>query len=146
MTTIAYRDGVLAADGRMSQGHTVVTDKYTKVKRIPGGLAVAGSGDVTRLAAFVDWLMGGSEGARPSLKNCDALVVYPSGKVEAFDETGSVILPKSGYYAEGSGRAFALGAMAMGADAREAVKVAARFDQGTGGRIKSITIPSCSKE
>lgn len=43
-------------------------------------------------------------------------------------------------YAVGSGSHFALAAMACGKTAVEAVRLAARFDPGTGGRVESITL------
>lgn len=44
------------------------------------------------------------------------------------------------FYAVGSGAKVALGAMACGKSAVEAVRIAARFDPYTGGRINSETL------
>ncbi|MOA55862.1 hypothetical protein D3C78_1797360 [compost metagenome] len=43
-------------------------------------------------------------------------------------------------YAIGSGLAYALGAMDMGADAERAVQAAAKRDTATGGRIRTLRI------
>lgn len=45
----------------------------------------------------------------------------------------------SGTYSIGSGYAFALGAMDMGASPREAIEVAATRDPNTGGKIRELT-------
>lgn len=85
---------------------------------------------------FLAWYKAGADpaewkGDKPDLR---ALVVKPSGEVFLYDEG----LTPSGpiacdHYAIGSGSDFALGAMAMGADAAQAVRVAAIYDSNSGG-------------
>ena len=48
-------------------------------------------------------------------------------------------------WAIGSGREYAIGAMAQGADAEQAVAIAARFDPYTGGAIKTVPIESMKR-
>jgi ATP-dependent protease HslVU (ClpYQ) peptidase subunit len=54
------------------------------------------------------------------------------------EENGPPVWTARGYDAIGSGHKFALGAMAMGASAKEAVRVAASLDSYTGGPLHYV--------
>lgn len=70
--------------------------------------------------------------------NC--LIVEDDGSVFCFAK--GYLMPVPGeYIAIGSGASFALGAMAMGATAEEAVRASARHDKNTGGVVTSISFP-----
>lgn len=63
MTTIAYRDGMLAADSLFTDDNQ--RDSYgAKVFRI-GGLLVGFAGSLALGLRFRDWVRGGLEGASP---------------------------------------------------------------------------------
>lgn len=63
-----------------------------------------------------------------------------NGRVYEIGGDFSNLRLKSGQYAIGSGASYALGALASGASAKEAVEVAAMYDKGTGHTINSLTI------
>lgn len=138
MTTIAYRDGVLAADslgtaGGYRDGHCV------KIRRI-GRLLVGGCGNGAICEQFVDWVKKGMNGASPwtGTEAGNSLVICPDGTLLMFGQSGPW-RSSSDFYALGSGELLALGAMAHGATAHQAVEAAIRFDCHSGGPIRTLT-------
>jgi ATP-dependent protease HslVU (ClpYQ) peptidase subunit len=140
MTTIAYRDGVLAADSLVTLGHTKVHGSYQKIRRI-GSYLVGTVGSVADCQAFMEWLKRGDDTHPPRKGEYSALVIDPRGKVREL-ENGSVLPSPRGakFFALGSGGTFALAAMYAGATATEAVKIAAKIDTNTGLPVKTLKI------
>lgn len=140
MTTIAYRDGVLAADSLVTLGSTKVHGSYQKIRRI-GDYLIGTAGSVADCQAFVVWLKEGDDTLPPPKGEYGALVVGPQGKVREI-ENGSVLPSPRGakFFALGSGGPFALAAMYAGATAAEAVKIAAKIDTNTGLPVKTLKI------
>jgi len=143
MTTIAYRDGFMAADSLITGG-TIRVGATTKIGRLPQGGLYGCSGWIALLEVVVPWLEKGAPLAdRPKLPD-DAdfhmLVAWPSGIVTDVDKRLQRIDLDGEFFASGSGYEIALGAMAMGATARQAVEIASRFDIYTGGRISTLSL------
>lgn len=137
MTTIAYRDGVIAADTQFTWCD-VYDGEGVKVAR-RGSVFAAASGAATRGQTFMDWFRSGMPGSAPFMGNPDSTdwangLLLVGERVVTFGPCG-VSVVSAPYYALGSGREFALGAMAMGADPEQAVRVAMRFDIKTGGQV-----------
>lgn len=135
MTTVAYRDGVLAADTLFTANG--MRDHYSaKAWRI-GRVLAAATGNSARIARFRAWAAGGLKGPSPYEDASDGgngLVVAPGQPLLLAGSAGLTPIHAE-FYAIGSGEDFALGAMEMGATAHEAVVVAARRDTATGGAI-----------
>lgn len=151
MTTIAYRDGVLASDGRMTSGGIIVSEDTEKVFRCEG--SIVGS----KVVAFG---ISGHSAAVHYINLKDGIThgtQFPAGiyfNLIAICEDGSVIELskqeedtychineiKASYHASGSGYQIALGAMAAGSNAECAVMAAVKHDSGTGGKIKVIEV------
>lgn len=138
MTTIAYRDGVLAADTlTTSNGNR---DGYLcKVRRV-GRVLVGFSGSIARGLKFEQWVRDGLQGDSP-YRDTD------SGNGIVVSEAGVVCWSSAGpwpvttnCYALGSGGEFAMGAMEFGASAAEAVAVAAKHNVDTGGEITVLRL------
>lgn len=141
MTTIALKDWVLAADGRTSWGKTSMSS--ARKIRVTDGHAFAVSGDVGLIPVFHRWLEAGADPlARPVIQYAGgdkpgmrALVIVLSAQpsMTIYDEDFlEVELSQEGYYAIGSGQDLALGAMAHGANAIEAVVAACAHDPHSG--------------
>lgn len=146
MTTIAWDGSTLAADRRVNFGG--VTDaKTTKIVQRADGALAASSGSSSLGAAFKRWFLDGENGERPALdkgtENASGLIIRPSGVLIVHDVSGWYEA-EAGFYALGSGWEIALGAMAMGATAEQAVRVAAKFDGNTGGDVDTLSLPSRS--
>lgn len=67
------------------------------------------------------------------------LMVAPDGSLRRLTK-GGVASFEAPFYADGSGGEYAMGAMAMGANARQAVQVACRFDLASGDGIDTLTL------
>ena len=137
MTTIAYRDRLLAGDTMVTCGG-IRSGTYHKVGRTPDGHLFAGVGDSTLAERFVIWMQS-RVGDPPSFEaKGDVLIhVTPDGCVREWWGSGWC-QTEAPFYSWGSGGEIALGAMAMGATAFEAVGVAAKFDTRTGGETMDV--------
>ena len=76
---------------------------------------------------------------RPS-NNLRGAVLTAEGSIFTFEDYRKWIAIDSPYYAIGSGAEFALGALAMGASVKEAIKVASNNDSHTGMGYKIYTL------
>lgn len=132
MTTIAFRDGVMAADSRTTTENVI--SKVTKVfrKRVGKKTVVIGvCGGVTASRKFVDWY-GSGDPMPEDLIPCggqdfDALI-WDGSTLWLVEELGYPVAVEEDYFAIGSGASFALAAMDCGKSAREAVRVACKRD------------------
>lgn len=144
MTTVAYKDGILAADRAISgAGHIGSTRKVFR-RKLDGAL-VGWCGTVSVCQRWVDWFLTGERGAAPNLGTDEdsssvVLVVRPNGDVEQHDRYGRAVY-EAPYYAIGSGGDYALGAMAFGATARQAVAAAMKHDHMTGSGVQYVFLP-----
>lgn len=139
ITTIAFDGETLAADRMMGNRYNV-----SKIHKIPGGYA-AGAGDFDCIIEVVEWLRAGSNpDQKPDLSNSpesDIIVVSSAGKVSwlTWPFLRAVQLAEK-QVAYGSGGGIALGAMAAGATAKQAVAIACRFDKYTGQGIDAVQV------
>lgn len=137
MTTIAYRDGVLAADTAVCQGGLMLGSMIKIVRGKNGDLA-GSVGDAVFNWAFSTWFLGGEEGPAPEAKQEDSfdrgVIFRKSGLIDLFEPRGW-FQASAPYFAFGSGREVALGAMFAGADAAVAVEAAIEFDPHSGGTV-----------
>lgn len=152
MTTIAFKDGVLAADrrstvstvGSSDELETVVYDNSTrKIDRVQcsDGIVrlVAVSGVASYLNRVGRWVTDGMQGQPPRTGESTAVIFSPNGRLHFVTEDGIDEFDIADF-AFGSGAAFALGAMSAGASAVEAVKIAAKYDAGTGSQVNFVSI------
>lgn len=133
MTTIAYRDGVLAADSQHSSDGVIVAYR-PKLERLPDGSLLATKGCAGHGRALFEWLKSGREGDQPD-GDGGGFLVHADGTLEGFEGKQSEILSGADYHAFGSGQQIALGAMHAGATAEQAVAAAVAHDCFTGGEI-----------
>lgn len=145
MTCLAYKDGVLAADSQTLDVWTPAGSCPKIAKR--GRLLAGGAGEAAYVKVFLDWFK--SEEFDEWLASNGKLDYPQLGRPEKDRETnGFIILPddsclrfESGappyrltgpFFAWGSGNWVAVGAMAAGASADEAIRIAHQWDAGTG--------------
>ena len=143
MTTIAYKDGVLAADSAcVCDG--VYEGRVEKVVRSNALNAyIAVSGNLANQAIFQRWLESGArESEKPELDDFSAMVVRGDGAVTQYDKLLEEFRIYGEFFAIGSGRELAVGAMAAGATAVEAVEVACRFDTSSHGPVDVFDVAS----
>ena len=143
MTTIAYRSGMLAADTAVLNGYNILGDAMVKIAKHHGCLAGA-TGTAGYCAAFLKWFCGGEQDAPPKAEkdndNYDTgIIVRPDGSIDRHELSGwHTLRPR--YYAVGSGRDHAFGAMFAGATAEQAVRAAIEHDPGTAGSVTVLRL------
>lgn len=155
MTTIASRDGYVCVD-------SLVSDDTSAVGRIPklyatkhGVMAWTGKASVAfrmiRYLADVANLMDIPEGDEiKAIREAvggehHSLVVFFKGVnhfIEFFAETMIPVEFYADFYANGTGGAYAKGAMAAGAGAHRAVEIAAQYDLATRGPFVLVQFPN----
>lgn len=145
MTTIAYRDGVLAADRRAYSGGKSPIGLKTKVERLKDGSLLGVSSTVVGASTQIrDWVERGCPLPAPDdlqPESFELLLIRPSGEVFYACNAPTLTGPlEAAFLAVGSGSDYALGAMSMGASAVEAVEVAASHDPWTGGGVNSLLL------
>lgn len=145
MTTIAYRSGHLAADSLIS--YTTITNGSRKKIHQCGRYTVALAGMAWLRKPLEQWCQDGcpeDDVPQVLLENdgkFSALIIENStGELFEFDN-GYLIPIFADYTAIGSGALLALGAMAHGATAEEAVEAASKHDKNTGGPVTSLSFP-----
>lgn len=141
MTTIAYKAGVIAYDSRATRGTTITDDDCEKLETVKGVHFLC-----TGCTCDFDALIAAYFGAASSVP------VEASGYAVDGDTLWLIGHDdKTGFWkgrlradacdAIGSGSAFALAAMDMGATAAEAVEMAKRRDTSTGGQVRTLSVP-----
>lgn len=144
MTTIAYRDGVMAAD-TVAFGGGIKLARLVKIARNDAGDLAGAVGDAGFAFAFLEWFRKGEP--EPAIKLVSdraedrwdkALIVRAAGRqIEVYEPYGR--FPVSApYFAIGSGKSVALGAMFMGATAVQAVQAAIALDEGSSGEAMAL--------
>jgi hypothetical protein len=140
MTTVVYRDGILAADRKIDGWQSVC-----KLIRLKSGAYISGAGNWDDVVEVARWLDAKAvEANKPTLTQGSTSVIYldSTGLYWMTDPFLRKVKVEEPYYAIGSGAHFALGALAMGATAHEAVEIAMQFDSQSGHGIDSIKVIS----
>lgn len=138
MTTIAYRDGVMAADTQATDFNT--TYQVQKVWRLPDGGVAGLCGDASRGYAGVKWLMDGEDGEPPSIKGAYIVIARPDGSLWLAEEHFPAFPIMDRTVAHGCGRDFARAALAEGKSAVDAVFAAIKHDVMTGAPVMSMCV------
>lgn len=157
MTTIAYRDGVIAADSRVTV-HTeagggrkhLCTKLYRKSiteGRKTFDVIIGTAGEAFSALVFVDWYGSGKpmpDVLRDLGGDFTCLILRPDGLYEAdiYCRPDKIL---EDFYAVGSGSKEALAAMHCGKSAYDAVRIASLIDPYTGGRIHKMTLDQPKK-
>lgn len=145
MTTIAYKDGVMAADSRAFSGDSGYIGTKMKIRRLPDGRLIgASSSRVGAGEAILDWYAAGADiKNRPDGVDRDdvnLLVVHPDGRAQIANDgwtlTGMLSNP---YFAIGSGVEYAQAVLEFGGTPEQAVEIACKFDSYSGLPVVSLT-------
>lgn len=144
MTTIAYRAGVLAGDGRETfiedgESPMINRDDCVKVFRLPDGRLFGASRTSEDIERMYRKLIKGDEWPKIKEGDINAMIIDTNGKIWSCE--GRLWIPvEAEYYAVGSGSRVALPAMDAGADAKKAVEIACKRDPFSGGKITILKL------
>jgi hypothetical protein len=152
MTTIAYADGILAVDSRMTAGHTVITDRAQKLFNLQSEFdGVEYQGDELLWMAFA----GHSDEKGLLLEKLESCQLFNNKHEKKWEGSYGIILGEQYVYTlraegervtlirfsledrltEGSGADFARAGLEMGLGAIKAVKLAIKLDSASGGEV-----------
>lgn len=144
MTIIVWDGRMLAADKQVTTSG--LRRKVTKIFKIRDHL-VGFSGDFDLAQSLKYWFQSGADIEKYPTFQSDSdkfvgmLVITPDREILKYERSPHPIyMTENKTYALGSGRDFAIGAMAMGANAVEAVSIASIFDSGCGMGIDCLTL------
>jgi 20S proteasome alpha/beta subunit len=144
MTTIAYKDGVIAFDSRITNSGIIINDNAKKYY-MEGGKTFFYSGAESDIDRLIDGYLHGliklEHGVDGNAIVIDTSGLYFVGVTEDF-ELWSNSVDAEIPFAIGSGRDFALAFMDAGMSAVDAVKMTAKRDIYTGGAIRSYELKS----
>jgi len=141
MSIIAWDGKIVAADKQATEGD--IRSLCRKLERIRGAI-VATVGDVSHSTKLIKWYRAkGSEADFPkySAKEDAMLIVFnDNGQVYEYGATGGKFLITDPFMAWGTGKDLALGAMAMGANAKKAAQIACKYNVTCGMGVVSYRI------
>ena len=142
MSVIVWDGKTLAADRQGTTGGMRTTS--TKIKKLSCGAIVAWSGAAENGLELAQWWEDGADpGKWPAYQSADdwtRLIVAQKGQAVVYEKRPVPQVVEDPFGAWGCGRDFAVGALAMGADARAAVKVACQFATGCGMGVDSFLV------
>ena len=147
MTSIAFVKNTMASDSIITDGCDIV-GSVAKIKKVKGYLIGAcGDGDVAAwfLDNFTPDIITKKHRIAPPVSmtkedEFEGIIVTPKGKIYLYTSKFMLLPISAKYIATGSGQPIALGAMAVGASAIEAIKVCIKHDKNSGGRVQSIKL------
>lgn len=140
MTTIVYRDGIMAADSRAYTGSRTPIGTKTKIRHLEDGTLVGVSSSIPGGGeAVLDWYLNGKPESVDLPGSFTLLVVTANGQAFFARDTAFVSGPiDAPYFAIGSGEEYALGALSMGASAVDAVRAGVKHDVWSGFPILAL--------
>lgn len=141
MSTVAYKDSILAADSRAYGGSWCPSPgSKQKIHEFKGVRFGISSSKIGQAEKFMDWVR--SEAGADALTgelSFRALMLNEAGELFLFDSSPWASGPiRSKFYAIGTGAEYAMGAMAAGASAKEAVKIACKLDPHSGLPVRTL--------
>lgn len=149
MTTICYRDGVMAADSRAYSGDKVPIGTKQKIHVMPNGALLASSSTLVGMPeAFTEWVrrtIVNKEAVRAASTDenfgVQSILVWPDGEVFYWCDGRHWAGPvKAEFFALGSGDQYAYGAMKAGASAEKAVRIACECDTWSSEPVQVVTL------
>ena len=159
MTTIVYRDGIIAADTQISYDEELLKFNETKIVQTKQGDIIAGRGSCCGCDLFLAWYTKSNgewkakHGEFPFTQviqpddDFTCLVATKDGKLKLYDfYLNEREINLKDFFAVGTGAKAAYGALEMGATANQSVKVAMKYDLYSGGKVEYRQIPKYKKQ
>lgn len=142
MTTIAYKDGIIAYDGRITSEGVIYQDDREKKHELDG-LVFFYAGSESDRGIFMESYKT-SQNKKDEVLNSIAYVLDDGVLYECAvadnKEFWKVKVDLDVLQAIGSGFKFAMAAMDCGKTAKEAIEITAKRDIYTGGKIRTFKI------
>lgn len=139
MTTIAFKDGLLAADTQITEG----TVKYFghKIEILPDGRVFTGAGDVIDGYNFLEWLQAPTKKIPKLNKGFEAIIIDPEdGSYKKYQKDCIAVVHDDPIFSTGSGWILARAAMLLGLSAKDAVEFAGDVDIHTNKLVDTYDV------
>lgn len=135
LSCVAWDGKAIAADKQATGSG--LRHKTTKLRRIGTGEVLAWTGDQDSAEMVAHWYERGADPEKwpecqRDKESWARLIVATTAGVKVFERQPIATAVENEFMAWGSGRDYAMGAMARGATAQEAVEIAMKFDNGCG--------------
>lgn len=144
MTTIAYRDGVMASDSGSWMGDAC-HGWARKLAKGPDGTLYGVSGNAAQCTTFLDWVDAGCIGDAPNAEARDndvssfiVLAAPVKGAIRIITSRGDEKYDVP-YFSIGAGAATAFGALWAGASAEDAIEATKEHGSNAFGRVQTIS-------
>lgn len=136
MTTIAYRDGVVATDTLSTSGN-IVYDRCHEKRLLIRGATFWLCGNNAEAETFANRILDGVRFEKEGY-DCDGLALIGDKLYNCGHSEGTYYKSEmtSGFWAWGSGAEIAMGAMQMNATSEQAITIASQIDVFTGGEVR----------
>lgn len=148
MSVVVWDGKTIAADRRQCCG--ALRSETSKMCKLPNGEVLAWTGTQERGLALADWYRDGASPAKwPSFQSDDdwvRLIVASCEGAFFYEQLPIRQMVIDPFGAWGEGRDFAYGALGMGATARQAVEVTARFCVSVGDGIEAYDLAAATAE
>ena len=138
MTTVVYKDGIIAFDSRVTRGDIIINDNTNKIVKTDSAAFVF-AGRMDQSEKLIRLYLG--EDLDVDRHFDTSALVSDKGQIYyigANCDDGFFKCEVTNGYSIGSGCPHAYTAMDMGATAKEAVKMATKRDIYSGGRVRSF--------
>lgn len=137
MTVIAVRDGIIACDSRWSLSGSLMSDNNIKLITYESSGFVLGADSMNANAAIMKWMRTKYDVQQRLELNATIIGLHYEhlSKIYFMDYNYNLTAHDIEFYAIGTGGQFAMGAMAHGASATEAVEAACDHDNFSAGPI-----------
>ncbi len=139
MTTIATKNGTMAADSQVTSEAGYRIANVNKIYKNKAGFLLGMAGDPTHMREVREWFYQGVDSDLPenaqNQEGIQVLVVSPDKEIFMHFGGPRLIKVDEEFAAIGSGDIPARVAMDLGLSAGAAVEVAARYDVCSGGKI-----------
>jgi ATP-dependent protease HslVU (ClpYQ) peptidase subunit len=150
LTIVAYKDGVLAGDKLNVHGSRYAM--ITKIRKINGEL-IGIAGPTILATLLFEWIEKHKfqadlfpEGQKEKDGNiCTVIRITKDKKIFIYENSSTPWLCENEFYALGSGCEYAMGAMAAGATAKEAVEICGKWAPLCGVGTDVVTFDSTTK-
>lgn len=151
MTTLCYKDGILATDSRMTNGRVITSDSTRKIWDLRDKeiyylgdkiLAIALGGQISHFDYYLAYLMH-NDFPNPDFDKHEVIgILVGSRHLYELEAEASHLIQYSltEYISSGSGNHYARSAMALGKSAKQAVEHAKRFDTCSGGPVQWLKL------
>ena len=142
MTTVAYKDGVLVGDTRITEGETILPERARKVFRLADGSLFGFCGCVENAKLVRNAVERGLPLPKLEARQKEDAFIHVRRNGKVFYSTGVAWVQIEGtrIVSIGSGSLAAYAAMRAGRSAVDAVRIASTLDPYTNDRLKTVRL------